>query len=100
MRRPVLMLCLLAAIGTTPAQARPDADRDPPGRIVEPVAPGPARDPLAAELNGHRSLSPAEAARLAQRRYGGRVLAVEPEGRGYRVKLLRNGEVRSYQVDP
>lgn len=46
------------------------------------------------------SLSPAQAAQLAQRRYGGRVLAVEGNGNGYRVKMLKDGEVRTYQINP
>ncbi|MCX7071366.1 MAG: hypothetical protein NTW01_10285 [Gammaproteobacteria bacterium] len=44
-------------------------------------------------------LSPNEAAKRAQRENGGgRVLSVEPSGDGYRVKLLRDGEVRVVHV--
>lgn len=40
-------------------------------------------------------MSPADAAREAQHRYGGgKVLSVEPDGDGYRVKLVRDGDVR------
>ncbi len=46
------------------------------------------------------TFTPDEAAREIQRRHGGRVLAVQPDGAGYRVKLLKDGEVRIYQVDP
>ena len=46
------------------------------------------------------SMSPNAAARLIQSRHGGRVLAVQPDGSGYRVKMLKEGEVRIYQVDP
>jgi hypothetical protein len=39
-------------------------------------------------------MSPNEAAAQAQRNHGGgRVLAVEPAGNGYRVKLLQRGDV-------
>lgn len=39
------------------------------------------------------------AARAAQRlNGGGRVLSVNPEGDGYQVRLLRDGEVRSYFI--
>lgn len=39
-------------------------------------------------------LTPGEAASRAQRDHGGgRVLAVEPAGGGYRVKLLQRGDV-------
>ena len=42
-----------------------------------------------------RSMTPAQAAREAQKRYGGgKVLSVDPSGDGYRVKLLRDGDVR------
>lgn len=49
---------------------------------------------------GDRGDRSADAARLAQQRNGGgRVLSVEPEGRGYRVKVLKDGEVRTHHVD-
>jgi hypothetical protein len=42
----------------------------------------------------------AEAARRAQlRNGGGRVLSVEPEGAGHRVKVLKDGEVRVLHVE-
>lgn len=53
-----------------------------------------------ASLVDRRGSSPprmtaAQAAREAQERYGGgRVLSVDPAGEGFRVKLLRNGDVR------
>lgn len=46
-------------------------------------------------------ISPWEAARQAQQRYGGRVLSVELVRAGapyYRVKLLRNGNVRVVRI--
>jgi len=46
------------------------------------------------------SISPDAAARAIQNRHGGRVLAVQPDGSGYRVKVLKDGEVRIYQVNP
>ena len=40
-------------------------------------------------------MTPSQAAREAQMRYGGgRVLSVDAAGDGYRVKLLRDGDVR------
>jgi hypothetical protein len=50
--------------------------------------------------NGAARLSADSAAREIQQRHGGRVLAVQPDGAGYRVKLLNEGEVRIYQVGP
>lgn len=42
----------------------------------------------------------AAAAREAQARNGGgRVLSVDPEDGGYRVKVLKNGEVRTHHVE-
>ena len=46
------------------------------------------------------AFTPDDAAREIQRRHGGRVLAVQPDGAGYRVKMLKDGEVRIYQVNP
>lgn len=45
-------------------------------------------------------LSPDRAAREIERRHGGRVLGVQADGSGYRVKMLKDGEVRIYQVGP
>lgn len=46
------------------------------------------------------TFTPDAAAREIQRMHGGRVLAVQADGAGYRVKMLKDGEVRIYQVDP
>ncbi len=47
--------------------------------------------------HGDRS---ADAGRRAQMRNGGgRVLSVEPEGPGYRVKVLKDGEVRVHHIE-
>jgi hypothetical protein len=44
-------------------------------------------------------MSPAEAARIAQMQNGGgRVLEVEPSGDGWRVRLVKEGEVRTVFV--
>lgn len=48
---------------------------------------------------GQPALSASEAARRAQEEHGGEVLAVDSAHRGYRVKLLVNGEVRIVNVD-
>jgi len=46
-----------------------------------------------------RGLSPSDAARVAQQQNGGgRVLSVDPGDRGYRVKLLKDGNVRIVYV--
>lgn len=49
---------------------------------------------------GDRGDRSGDAARRAQQRNGGgRVLSVDPEGAGYRVKVLKDGEVRTHHVD-
>lgn len=44
-------------------------------------------------------LSAAQAAQQVQQRHGGRVLSVQDTAAGYRVKVLREGEVRSFDVN-
>ena len=58
----------------------------------EPQAPANAAPPTAPRL------SPGDAARRAQQQYGGRVLSVYPSAEGYRVKMLRDGEVTVVSV--
>lgn len=49
---------------------------------------------------GDRGDRSGDAARRAQQRNGGgRVLSVDPENGGYRVKVLKDGEVRTHHVD-
>lgn len=59
---------------------------------------------LAPSQRDHRQesygLNADQAAREIQSRHGGRVLSVQPDGPGYRVKTLKDGEVRIYQVYP
>lgn len=59
------------------------------------VSPDGVRPPDSFLDRRSHGMTAAEAARTAQQRYGGgKVLSVEPEGDGYRVKLVRNGDVR------
>lgn len=81
---------LLHAAGD--AHARKGADRDHRSTL-QPGSEGFRELPAPA-------LSPDRAAREIERRHGGRVLAVQPDGVGYRVKMLKDGEVRIYQVSP
>lgn len=92
MRAALLMIVLAAGLlghGTASADRRSGLRLDTPF-----LAPG--RDNREPERTG---LSPNEAASRAQAENGGgRVLSVEPSGDGYRVKLLRDGEVRVVYV--
>lgn len=97
----VLIASVLFALALQPAQAGPFGRGGGPGgapgglRLDAPYLP-PGRESRGERDNapGH-GMSPGEAAQRAQAMNGGgRVLSVEPAGDGYRVKLLRDGEVR------
>ena len=94
MRPASLLLCVMMSAGllSGPADARPrDRGSD---RGQEQVQPEGWRDP-----RGNRGDRSADAARRAQQQNGGgRVLSVDPEGNGYRVKVLKDGEVRTHHV--
>lgn len=112
MLRTLLLLCAFLSAGllTQPADARSrdredrqeqreQAPRDEHGqRDGDDAHRGRSGD----DERGHRSErrdAPAAAARQAQQRNGGgRVLAVDPDGAGYRVKVLKDGEVRTHHV--
>ncbi|MFA5937925.1 MAG: hypothetical protein WC809_01105 [Sinimarinibacterium sp.] len=101
MPRLTLTLCLFSAIGASSAWAGLDHDSGRSRRLAD-TAPQAAPRELPSSQQGlnESAMSPSEAARQVQRRYGGRVLAVQPAGDGYRVKVLKDGEVRIYQVNP
>ncbi len=90
MRLPsILLLCLASTVVLMRAEAtmaRPGQDKER-GELVQ----GTPRDP---------ALTAESAAREIQRQHGGKVLAVQADGPGYRVKVLKDGEVRIYQVGP
>lgn len=86
--RSLSLICVVASalLLAQPADARPRKDR---GEHHE----------LRQDSAGERDDRPGRAARVAQERNGGgRVLAVDPEGSGYRVKVLKDGEVRTHHV--
>lgn len=95
MRRLILILGLICGSASA---ALPEAGAPLPGG-----RPGNGQHEDAGEapprLPGRR-LTPSDAARQVQRLHGGKVLAVQPDGTGYRVKILKNGEVRIYHVNP
>jgi hypothetical protein len=90
-----LVAALLIVVLGLPAQADLFGRRGGPApRLDTPYLP-PGRDTRDNEQPQRHGLTPGEAAQRAQAMAGGgRVLSVEPMGEGYRVKLLRNGEVR------
>lgn len=89
--RFALMIALLSAgLLAQPADARP------PWQRQNQDAPPPDRQ----QPRDNRGDRAAAAARQAQAANGGgRVLSVEPEGSGYRVKVLKDGEVRTHHVE-
>lgn len=94
--RPILAAILIGGLVLhQPADARPKKERYEKERYE--VAPDAGRMPNSNSFMDRRSsgISPAQAAREAQHRYGGgKVLSVDPDGDGYRVKLVRDGNVR------
>lgn len=91
--RTLLIVCALLSAGllSGPADAR-SRERKPQQQEQQ-------QQPR--ENRVQRRDDSAEAARRAQAQNGGgRVLSVEPEGSGYRVKVLKDGEVRVHHVDP
>jgi hypothetical protein len=82
-----LLLCAWALAQPAAAQSRDE-------RLTRQLLQG-----LSEEGRSQPSLSASEAARRAQAEHGGQVLAVDSAHRGYRVKLLVNGEVRIVTVD-
>ncbi|HSW13197.1 MAG TPA: hypothetical protein VLI06_10195 [Solimonas sp.] len=86
MRAFVPLLMLLGSLVAWSAQAEPRQGRHE-GRM---------------EFRGSdQRMSLKDAANRAQRQHGGRVLAADEDGfGGYRVKLLKDGEVRTVHVPP
>lgn len=89
------LVLLAALVGATVLM--PSADARPKERFgVGPPDVGRQSESLPDSLIDRRShMSPSQAAREAQMRYGGgKVLSVDEAGGGYRVKLVRDGDVR------
>lgn len=91
-----LLLCAVASAGllAQPADARPRE------RAAAQQEQREERQEQRIERREERPRgNPSAAARRAQERNGGgRVLSVDPEGDGYRVKVLKDGEVRTHHV--
>ena len=98
MIRPLtLMLCAVLSAGllTQPASARDRERRDDKQEQMRPEGLRDNRD----ERRPPRGDRAAAAAQAQRQNGGGRVLSVEPEGEGFRVKVLKDGEVRTHHVD-
>jgi hypothetical protein len=101
MRFTLLIVCALVSAGllSGPADARSrDRERDHGQQQSRPEG---LRDDRAASADrGDRGDRSGDAAKRAQQQNGGgRVLSVDPEDGGYRVKVLKDGEVRTHHVD-
>lgn len=96
----LLALGLLTCCTLSSASAEAQGKLDLSSRLVDPLAATAQTDPLEGTRRGQVSLTPADAARRVQNLYGGRVLAVQQDDDGYRVKILKDGEVRIYSVSP
>ena len=100
MRATLLLICAVVSAGllSGPADAR-SRKEDRQERQEQREQP---RDDRRGQRDdrGDRGDRSGDAARRAQQRNGGgRVLSVDPEGPGYRVKVLKDGEVRTHHVD-
>lgn len=95
--RFLLIICALLSAGllSGPADAR-SRDRDSRNQQQE----RDDRDAGGEQWREQRRDRSAEASRRAQQRNGGgRVLSVERDNAGYRVKVLKDGEVRVHLVE-
>jgi hypothetical protein len=101
MLRAVLLFCAVLSAGlvTGPADAR-SRDRS---RVAESSEPQEQhedkRDDKREDRRKRRDGSADAARRAVQRNGGGRVLSVEPQGAGYRVKVIKDGEVRMHDIE-
>eukprot|EP00611_Tribonema_gayanum_P022519 TRINITY_DN4528_c0_g1_i2.p1 TRINITY_DN4528_c0_g1~~TRINITY_DN4528_c0_g1_i2.p1 ORF type:complete len:100 (+),score=25.46 TRINITY_DN4528_c0_g1_i2:333-632(+) len=98
MRAVLAMIVIAASLLATSQPA--SADRRGSGLLgLDTQLLNPGREARDRDERPRDGMSPNEAAKRAQRENGGgRVLSVEPSGDGYRVKLLRDGEVRIVHV--
>lgn len=59
-----------------------------------------AESSLAPQSEQGQSISPGEAAKIAKKRYGGKVLKIKRDGNKYRIKLLLpSGKVKNVYID-
>jgi hypothetical protein len=108
MRTRTATLGLLLALALAPALAGGWGQRQerhapppPPRQVYAPrPPPEPPRLPQQPGWQGHPMSSGQAAQRAQQINGGGRVLAVDPAQSGYRVRVLKDGEVRSVYVPP
>lgn len=97
--RFLLLLCALLSAGllSGPVDAR---SRDREARNQQQEQRRDDRDAGREQWREQRRDRSAEAGRRAQQRNGGgRVLSVERDNAGYRVKVLKDGEVRVHHVE-
>ncbi len=96
-----LIALLVGGLLMQSADAFARGSRNTPVSELGPVQ-GSLRQPQAMSPDDRKrsNLTPDDAAREIQKRHGGRVLSVQSDGAGYRVKMLKNGEVRIYQITP
>lgn len=99
MLRTLLLVCACASAGllTQPADARPRERGNHQEQQEQQEQREPRRDAREAP-RPRRDHSAAAARRAQERNGGGRVLSVDPESDGYRVKVLKDGEVRTHHV--
>jgi hypothetical protein len=105
MMRAVLLACAVLSAGLVSGPA--DARSRERSRVAEPAEPREQqqesreerREDRREQRRQRRDDSADAARRALQRNGGGRVLSVEPQGGGYRVKVIKDGEVRLHEIE-
>ena len=96
MKRSMLLVCTVALTGLL---MQPVSARDRQNHRSDRNDERSEREQHPRDNPRQRGNQAETAARIAQQQNGGgRVLSVNPDGNGYRVKLLKDGEVRSYFI--
>ncbi len=94
----VCVLCASLSAGVLSAPGKGSQDRDERHSAGQ----GKTQERPASSSHGsnkNNTLSAREAAKIAQSRYGGQVLKVSADGKGYRVRLLReDGRVLTVSI--
>ena len=91
----IAILTVFTTVGSFTAQAQGMGGADRPGNNLTHQRQGGQSKPP----GGANGISSNDAARIAGKQTGGRVLEVSPRGRGYNVKVYVEGKVRTVYVD-
>jgi uncharacterized membrane protein YkoI len=89
-----ILIAAALVVGTVAAHAQGmGGDRSSVNNLTHPGQGG------SGQQSGAKGISSSDAARIAGKQTGGRVLEVSPRGKGYNVKVYVQGKVRTVYVD-